>query len=106
MNSFFVASTIGFRRQSPCSIAWWNFKTARRMSRSAEAHANAVAKESTGQPTRRITFDDLGLHPPILMALRAAFPNVQYPTAAQEEFIPAILSGKDVLLKDATGSGK
>jgi superfamily II DNA/RNA helicase len=75
------------------------------MSRSAEAHANAVAKQST-QPSKRTTFEDLGLHPPIVASLRAAFPNVQYPTEAQEKFIPAIISGKDVLLKDATGSGK
>jgi superfamily II DNA/RNA helicase len=76
------------------------------MSRSAEVHASAVAKQSLTQPSKRIAFDDLGLHPPILAALRAAFPNVHYPTDAQAKFIPAILNGKDVLLKDATGSGK
>jgi superfamily II DNA/RNA helicase len=75
------------------------------MSRSAEAHATAEVTQSA-QPRKRATFDDLGLHPPIVASLRAAFPNVQYPTEAQEKFIPAILSGKDVLLKDATGSGK
>jgi superfamily II DNA/RNA helicase len=100
MNSF-----LGIRRQSTRRLQWWKLTTARRMSRSAEAHADAIAMQSA-QPGKRITFDDLGLHPPILASLRAAFPNVQYPTEAQEKFIPAILSGRDVLLKDATGSGK
>lgn len=72
------------------------------MSRSAEAHADEVAKQ-LAQPA---AFDDLGLHRPILASLRTAFPNVQYPTEAQKKFIPAILSGQDVLLRDATGSGK
>lgn len=71
------------------------------MGRSAEAHAEALAS-----PRARTTFADLGLHPPIIAALKSAFPNVQYPTEAQAKYIPAILSGKDVLLKDETGSGK
>ena len=76
------------------------------MSRSAEAHAVAVAAKQSTQPSKCITFDDLGLYPPIVASLRAAFPNVHYPTAAQIKFIPAVLSGKDILLRDATGSGK
>jgi len=51
-------------------------------------------------------FGDLGLHPPIIAAFRSAFPNVTHPTESQIKFIPAILSGRDVLLKDETGSGK
>jgi len=54
----------------------------------------------------RLTFEDLGLHPPIIASLQAAFPHVRYPTDVQARFIPAILEGKDVLLKDVTGSGK
>lgn len=76
------------------------------MGRSVEAHADALASPSTVPPRTRTTFADLGLHPPIISALKSAFPNVQYPTEAQAKFIPAILSGKDVLLKDETGSGK
>ncbi|KAG5735953.1 ATP-dependent rRNA helicase RRP3 [Termitomyces sp. T112] len=86
------------------------------MGRSAEAQAEAlssaalparpsVAPETT-DPTKAKTFGDLGLHPPIVASLRAAFPNVKAPTETQANFIPAILSGKDVLLKDETGSGK
>lgn len=51
-------------------------------------------------------FETLGLHPPIVAALQKAFPHIKGPTAAQEKFIPAILGDKDVLLKDATGTGK
>ena len=52
------------------------------------------------------TFESIGIRAPIASALRLAFPNIKYPTEAQKEFIPAILGGKDVLLKDATGTGK
>ena len=52
------------------------------------------------------TFESAGIRAPIASALRLAFPNVKHPTRAQTEFIPAILSGEDVLLKDATGTGK
>lgn len=52
------------------------------------------------------TFEGLGLHPPIVASLRAAFPNVVRPTEAQSKFIPAVLADKDVLLRDETGSGK
>jgi hypothetical protein len=52
------------------------------------------------------SFHALGLKEDVLKALADAFPNVQQPTKTQAEFIPAVLSGKDVLLKDQTGSGK
>ena len=38
--------------------------------------------------------------------MRRAFPNLARPTEAQATFIPAILNGKDILLRDSTGSGK
>ncbi|KAG5647626.1 hypothetical protein DXG03_008979 [Asterophora parasitica] len=92
------------------------------MGRSAEALADSLA-QATRQPAvekskpnvittqatatlKPASFDDLGLHPPIIASLNAAFPNVKVPTETQAKFIPAILSGKDVLLKDETGSGK
>jgi superfamily II DNA/RNA helicase len=53
-----------------------------------------------------VSFTDLGIREPIAEALRTAFPNIQTPTDVQTAFIPAILGGKDVLLKDATGTGK
>lgn len=81
------------------------------MSRSAESHADALAfaKQQVAPvitSETRLTFENLGLHPPIVTALQAAFPNVKFPTEAQAKFIPAILGGTDVLLRDETGSGK
>ncbi|KAF8640823.1 hypothetical protein AX17_000472 [Amanita inopinata Kibby_2008] len=65
---------------------------------------------SESQTSREIresaSFEDLGLHPPIVAALRKAFPNVKAPTSMQADFIPAILDGNDLLLRDTTGSGK
>ncbi|EFI28664.1 hypothetical protein CC1G_13690 [Coprinopsis cinerea okayama7 len=72
------------------------------------AHTTEVAAGS-GQPIPsqpKTTFEDLGLHPPIVSSLRAAFQNVEYPTDVQSQFIPAVLDGKNVFLRDSTGSGK
>ncbi|RDB28623.1 putative ATP-dependent RNA helicase DDX28 [Hypsizygus marmoreus] len=81
------------------------------MSRCAEALAEALPRAEHAPPAKHVptkpaTFEDLGLHPPIVAALRTAFPNIIHPTETQARFIPAILTGKDVLLKDETGSGK
>ncbi|KAL5535599.1 hypothetical protein ACEPAF_3693 [Sanghuangporus sanghuang] len=51
-------------------------------------------------------FRELGIRDAIAKAISDAFPDVQRPTIAQADFIPAILSGKDVLLHDDTGTGK
>lgn len=61
---------------------------------------------NSGHARRDLTFEDIGVHPIIVKALQAAFPKVRNPTQIQSEFVPAILSGKDVLLKDDTGTGK
>ena len=74
----------------------------RYMSRYAEAAVYSSRPFVGPEPT----FESAGIRPSIASALRLAFPNVKYPTKAQNEFIPAILRGKDVLLKDATGTGK
>lgn len=70
---------------------------------------NAPNGIAVGQPdpgTKKLTFEDLGVHPPIVASLREAFPSIQNPTEMQAKLIPAVLEGKDVLLKDKTGSGK
>lgn len=83
------------------------------MSRSSGAHVEALSVAEQRIPeaahhsvAEHVKFEDLGLHTPITSALNSAFPNITRPTEAQAKFIPAILSGKDVLLKDGTGSGK
>ena len=51
-------------------------------------------------------FAVLGVRRSVRLALHEAFPNIRTPTACQTAFIPAILSRKDVILKDWTGTGK
>jgi superfamily II DNA/RNA helicase len=51
-------------------------------------------------------FAVLGIRKSVRVALHEAFPNIQTPTACQTAFIPAVLSNKDVILKDWTGTGK
>jgi superfamily II DNA/RNA helicase len=51
-------------------------------------------------------FVRLGLSKAVSLGLESAFPAVTRATDAQATFIPAILQGKDVMLKGHTGSGK
>jgi len=48
----------------------------------------------------------LGVPASVAATLRSVFPHIVKPTKTQARLIPAILSGKDVLLKDHTGTGK
>lgn len=58
-------------------------------------------------PAAKPSFTGLGLSMPIILTLKATFPNVREATEAQRRFIPAIVQGRqDVLLKGQTGSGK
>ncbi|RIB02409.1 P-loop containing nucleoside triphosphate hydrolase protein [Gigaspora rosea] len=51
------------------------------------------------------TFSGLGIREPICKALVKNF-NITIPTQCQKALIPPILEGKDVLVRDITGSGK
>ncbi|KAJ7783669.1 P-loop containing nucleoside triphosphate hydrolase protein [Mycena maculata] len=86
---------------------------ARPYSQSFEAHAASLDKNNhakrqrtAGPRTNLKSFEALGLHPPIVSALRAAFPSIKHPTTSQEALIPAVLDGRDIFLQDQTGSGK
>lgn len=61
---------------------------------------------STTSPPDILTFEDIGVDSHVARGLRKGFPHVQTPTPTQEEFIPAILEGNDILLQDRTGTGK
>jgi hypothetical protein len=81
----------------------------RGMSSTYEAYAESLAKRKLaeeGSGERRLSFTAMGMDATFVKALQKAFPNVQEPTVVQEKLIPEILSGKDILLKDATGTGK
>jgi superfamily II DNA/RNA helicase len=59
------------------------------------------------QPTNALeTFESLGVDEFVVRGLKRAFPHIVGPTPMQKEFIPAVMSGKDVLLQDRTGTGK
>lgn len=51
-----------------------------------------------------MTFNDLKLAAPLLRAVAAL--GYEHPTPVQEKSIPAVLSGRDVLIKSRTGTGK
>lgn len=50
-------------------------------------------------------FENLGLSKATAQRLTKVF-NISEPTAMQRQLLPAIMTGKDVLLKDTTGTGK
>ncbi|KAF9959496.1 hypothetical protein BGZ72_009548 [Mortierella alpina] len=50
-------------------------------------------------------FESLGIYAPLATNLKNAM-TIQEPTLLQRQFIPPILEGKDVLIRDTTGSGK
>ena len=51
-------------------------------------------------------FASLGLSKSVYVGLKSAFPGVANATKAQSTSIPAIIQGKDVMIKGQTGSGK
>lgn len=53
-----------------------------------------------------LPFAGLGLSRPVRLGLKSAFSAVTKATDAQAALIPAIIQGKDVMIKGHTGSGK
>jgi hypothetical protein len=97
-----TSSTSTLRRWSRQFI-YQKLQQARYVSRNAETYTPLSSRPFVGP---KPTFESIGIRAPIASAMRAAFPDIRYPTKAQNDFIPAVLSGKDVLLKDDTGTGK
>jgi superfamily II DNA/RNA helicase len=58
------------------------------------------------QPEESGHFQNVGIRPQLVDALKTAFPNVQAPTSVQARLLNAINDRKDVTIKDATGTGK
>jgi len=49
-------------------------------------------------------FQSLGIQSSIVNQQVNSFPHIASPTASQKEFVPALLAGKDVFIKDETGT--
>ncbi|KAF7799250.1 hypothetical protein EIP86_010482 [Pleurotus ostreatoroseus] len=72
--------------------------------RPGRRHLSQVGHDALALSSK--TFEDVGLQRSVVTALQDAFPNVRRPTQMQVEFLEAALGGRDVLLKDKTGTGK
>ena len=63
-----------------------------------------ITASASSAPTGKATFDDLGLSAPLLQALREK--GYSTPSPIQEQAIPAVLSGRDLMAAAQTGTGK
>ncbi len=72
--------------------------------RSEEDEYYARQEEAAADEPARTTFADIGLSEPILRAVTEA--GYLYPTPIQEQAIPVVLMGRDVLGCAQTGTGK
>ncbi|KAF9229169.1 P-loop containing nucleoside triphosphate hydrolase protein [Gyrodon lividus] len=82
---------------------------ARYLNRSTVCYGKKQAdrdRESSAIEVNQDTFEAAGITPLVATSLRAAFPNVQKPTAMQKKLIRATVGKQDILLQDDTGSGK
>lgn len=60
---------------------------------------------TVAQKTNATKFSDIGIRGNLLSSLEKQF-KIVHPTLSQKAFIPAILSGADLFIRDITGSGK
>ena len=70
----------------------------------APANASADAAGDVSAEEKGTSFADLGLSPLLLESVAAV--GFQKPTPIQEQTIPALLAGRDVIAQAQTGSGK
>ena len=98
MHSCFLRTTVSsaFRISRRGQVTLW-WKALRR---------NNFTTSSSGPELADISWKRLGIPATVAATLRSVFPHIAKPTKTQARLIPAILSGKDVLLKDHTGTGK
>ncbi|KDQ63512.1 hypothetical protein JAAARDRAFT_169417 [Jaapia argillacea MUCL 33604] len=99
----FLIRTSSPTLRSPCR---WAHKPWYCQVRCLSDQVQETRRPPSNQPASHYTFEQLGVHQPLIAALQTAFPNVRCPTQIQTEFMSAVLSGRDVLLNDGTGTGK
>ncbi|CAG8468927.1 11171_t:CDS:2, partial [Diversispora eburnea] len=84
------------------------FKTHSRHIKTSICHYGRFVKEQKRpepKTKRPEDFAVLGIREPICRVLESKF-NIRKPTECQKNLIPTILQGKDLLIRDVTGSGK
>lgn len=74
--------------------------------RFASQFKNAAQAFRQSNASSSLPFAGLGLSRPVRLGLKSAFSAVTKATDAQVTLIPAIIQGKDVMIKGHTGSGK
>ncbi|MEO1614322.1 MAG: DEAD/DEAH box helicase [Planctomycetota bacterium] len=89
-------------------------KRRRKRAEAAAAAAEQAGQDSTQPPPKEDqatseevptkTFRDLGLDPQVVQAVEQS--GYTTPTSVQEQVIPSVLAGRDVLAQSQTGSGK
>ncbi|KAH7912611.1 P-loop containing nucleoside triphosphate hydrolase protein [Hygrophoropsis aurantiaca] len=79
---------------------------ARYMSSNARPPTSSQKRVNTQDAEEKVTFEAIGVKPPIVVALRGAFPDIAHPTTMQKKLIPAVIGSQDILLQDFTGTGK
>lgn len=88
-------------RQTPCRKLKQLYSSV-----SNGAYDSLATSIPSNHDAERPSFQSAGIRPGIAASLAAAFPQVKHPTEMQLQLIQGVLSGKDLLLKDQTGTGK
>ncbi|KAG0303556.1 hypothetical protein BGZ98_006534 [Dissophora globulifera] len=86
-----TATTTSGRSQLPAKCIW--------------GAISSTPLPSSRRYVQRNAFEALGIYPPLAANLKSSM-AIDTPTPLQRNFIPPILDGRDVLIRDTTGSGK